>query len=130
MENKPYTVYVKIDDTGRIVAINSDAFLTDLSGWQKVAEGHGDRFHHAQGNFFPLPLMDENGVYRYKLEDGAPVERTAEEMAADVQELPAAPAPVVDYAAEIAELKESNRQLQEALELLLSGSTEEVEDNA
>lgn len=124
-KTNPFSVYVKTDDTGRIVAVNSDAFLTSLVGWQKVAEGYGDRFHHAQGNFFSLPVLDENGVCRYKMGNGVPVERTAGEMAADVQAQPAAPAPV-DYAAEIAALKEKNAQLEEALALLLSGETEEV----
>ena len=39
--------------------------------------------NHAQGNYFPKPIMDERGIYRYKLEDGKPVERTQEEMDAD-----------------------------------------------
>ena len=110
---KPFCVYVRTDEAGSIVEVNSDAFLSSLDGWQKVAEGYGDRYHHAQGNFFPLPLMDGSGAYRYKLEDGKPVERTAEEMAADVQEQPAQPSQ-----------EERITELEEALELLLSGVTE------
>lgn len=125
---KPYSVYVKTDETGRIVAVNSDAFLSSLDGLVKIAEGYGDKYHHAQGNFFSLPLMDENGVFRYKLENGQPIERTEEEMAADVQELPPASDPI-DLVAEIAALKEKNSQLEEALALLLSGEIEEVADN-
>lgn len=127
-ENKPFSVYVKADDQGRIVGVNSDVFLSSLDGWTKIAEGYGDKHHHAQGNFFPLPLTDENGVYRYKLENGQPVERTEAEMAADVQELPPASDPI-DLVAEIAALKEKNSQLEEALALLLSGEIEEVADN-
>ena len=78
-----YDVYVKPDESGRITAINSSAFLTDTDGWVKIDHGEGDSFHHAQGNYFPLPLMDERGIYRYKLVDGKPAERTAEEMDAD-----------------------------------------------
>lgn len=81
---KPYSVYAKTDETGRIVAVNSDAFLPSTDGWMKIAEGYGDKHHHAQGNFFPLPLTDENGVCRYKLESGKPVERTEEEMKRDI----------------------------------------------
>jgi hypothetical protein len=109
---KPYSVYVKTDDAGRIVAVNSDAFLHSTDGWQKVAEGHGDKFHHAQGNFFPLPLMDENGVFQYKLENGEPVERTEEEMKRD-----------------IVQIKESRSQeerlsaIEGMVEMLLSGVT-------
>lgn len=82
-EMNPYGVYVKTDETGRITAINSSAFLTDVEGWQMIDEGYGDRYHHAQGNYFNKPLMDERGVYRYKLVEGEAVERTAEEMDAD-----------------------------------------------
>ncbi len=83
LENKPIGVYVKTDEADRIVAINSDVFLPDLTGWTKIDEGYGDRYHHAQGNYFDKPIMDERGVYRYKLEGGKVVERTTAEMAAD-----------------------------------------------
>lgn len=78
-----YLVYIRVDDAGRVVDINSSAFLTDTDGWVEIDRGHGDRYHHAQGNYLPGPLMDERGVYRYKLADGAVVDRTQEEMEAD-----------------------------------------------
>ena len=78
-----YDVYVKPDEAGRITAINSSAFLTDTDGWVKIDHGEGDAFHHAQGNYFPKPIIDERGIYRYKLVNGRPVERTQEEMDAD-----------------------------------------------
>ena len=78
-----YDVYVKPDEAGRITAINSSAFLTDTDGWVKIDHGEGDAFHHAQGNYFPLPIMDDRGIYRYKLVDGKPIERTKDEMDAD-----------------------------------------------
>lgn len=79
----PYGVYVSVDPAGRIYAINSDAFIFDTRGWVKIDEGYGDRYHHAQGNYIDGPLMDERGIYRYKLVDGKPEERTQEEMDAD-----------------------------------------------
>lgn len=82
-ENKPFGVYAKTDDANRIVAINSSAFLKDTEGWTLIDEGYGDRFHHAQGNYLDKPIIDDRGIYRYKLEDGKPEERTAEEMDAD-----------------------------------------------
>lgn len=86
-----YLVYIRVDDAGRVVGINSSAFLTDTDGWVQIDQGHGDRYHHAQGNYLPGPLMDERGVYRYKLADGAVVERTQEEMDGDwVEPEPAA----------------------------------------
>ena len=83
MEMKPYIVYIKTDDTNRITAIDSSAFLSDTTGWTEIDSGYGDRFHHAQGNYFDKPLYDERGICRYKLVDGKPVERTQEEMDAD-----------------------------------------------
>ena len=86
-----YIVYIRVDDAGRVVDINSSAFVQDTDGWVQIDSGHGDRYHHAQGNYLPRPLMDERGVYRYKLADGAVVERTQEEMDADwVEPEPAA----------------------------------------
>ena len=78
-----YIVYIRVDDADRVVAVNSSAFLQDTDGWVQIDSGHGDRYHHAQGNYFDKPIMDERGIYRYKLVDGVPVERTQEEMDAD-----------------------------------------------
>ena len=83
MMTQLYNVLVRVDDAGRITAINSSAFLPDASGWAKIDSGYGDRYHHAQGNYLPGPLTDNRGVYRYKLVNGRPVERTQEEMDAD-----------------------------------------------
>lgn len=78
-----YKVYALPDEKNRITAINSDEFISDLTGWVQIDEGAGDKFHHAQNNYLPKPIADERGIYRYKLEDGVAVERTQEEMDAD-----------------------------------------------
>lgn len=83
MDMQPYIVYVRSDNAGRITAVNSSAFLSDVTGWAEIDSGYGDKYHHAQGNYFPKPVMDERGIYRYKLVDGKPMERTHEEMDAD-----------------------------------------------
>lgn len=83
MDMQPYIVYVRADDAGRITAINSSAFIVDVTDWVQIDSGYGDRFHHAQGNYLPGPLYNERGICRYKLVDGKPVERTQEEMDAD-----------------------------------------------
>ena len=76
-------VYAKVAEDGRVLDINSDDFLNDMTGWEYIDQGTGDKYHHAQGNYLPGPLMDWRGVYRYKLSGGAVVERTQEEMDAD-----------------------------------------------
>lgn len=79
-------VYIKTDDKNRVTAISSEIFISDTTGWAEIDRGDGDRYVHAQGNYFPKPLTDENGVYRYKYTDGIVSERTAEEMAGDMPE--------------------------------------------
>lgn len=113
-----YKVYVRTDDAGRIIAINSSAFLADVTGWQEIDQGEGDRYHHAQANYLPKPLTDDRGIYQYKLYKGKATERTQKEKDADYVE-------PVDLASEVAALKQENAYLKEAMELILSGATEE-----
>lgn len=87
----PYRVYVQTDERGRITAVNSSAFVSADWG-AEIDQGFGDQYHHAQGNYFSQPIYTEDGIPRYKLVDGFPVERAAEEIAADRASLPA-PAP-------------------------------------
>ena len=71
-----YKVYVKTNSAGYITAVNSDAFLLDSvpEGWVQIDEGSDDRHHHAQGNYFPDGLMnDDCSGYRWKMEGGGPV---------------------------------------------------------
>ena len=83
MKMNPYIVYVKTDDANRIIAANSSAFIQDTTGWVEIGSGFGDKYHHAHGNYFPKPIIDERGIYRYKLVEGKPIERAQEEMDAD-----------------------------------------------
>lgn len=78
-----YKVFVRVDESGRVLGINSDAFLSDPSGWVQLDEGTGDRYHHAQNNYLPGLVYDLRGIPRYKLVDGEVVERTQEEIEAD-----------------------------------------------
>ena len=103
MEMKPYIVYVKPDSCGYITAVNSSAFLTDTSGWTEIDSGNGDKYHHAQGNYFPQPIITEGGAYRYKLVDGQPVECTAEEIAAQEDALKPVPSPTLESRVETLE---------------------------
>ena len=81
MFDSTYKIYVKMDRRGTITAINSSAFLPDVTEWTEIDEGEGDKYHHAQNNYLPDGLMDENGIFNYKLIDGKPELRTAEEKA-------------------------------------------------
>lgn len=86
MEVQNYIVYIQIDDQNRITAISSSAFVQDPENWVQIDEGVGDKYHHAQGNYFPKLLYNSDGILRYKLVNGAAVERTPEEIAAELEQ--------------------------------------------
>ena len=91
MENKPYIVYVKTNESGYITAVNSSAFLEDVTGWTEIDSGYGDKYHHAQGNYFPNGIMADGCSFRYKLAEGKVVECTQKEvdqMVANIHEEP------------------------------------------
>ena len=119
----PYIVYVKLDEENRITSVNSSAFLRETDGWTEIDSGFGDRYHHAQGNYFPQPIMDERGIYRYKLVDGKAVERTQEEMDADY-----VPPEVKPTDAERISQLESEKKLLTAQVQALSDRNEFMED--
>lgn len=85
MDKTTSIVYVKTDDQGRIIRCEG-GYTTpaDLTGWTQIDEGMGDRYNLCQSNYFPSGLYTEDGIPRYKLVDGQAVERTEEEIAADV----------------------------------------------
>lgn len=86
MKFDDYKVYIKTDDSNRVTAVNSSAFLSDTTGWIEIDEGFGDRYHHAQGNYLPLGLTTDDGVYLYKYVDGKIQERSENEIQVDREE--------------------------------------------
>ena len=88
IENKPTKVYIKTDSNNNVTAVNSGIFLSDLTDWIYIDKGHGDKYTHAQGNYFDEPLMTDEGIYRYKYVNGAVAEKTEEEIAEEIGQLP------------------------------------------
>lgn len=87
-----YIVYVITDTQSRITAINSNAFLTDTTGWTQIDEGsEWPKFMHAQGNYFEGGLLESHGIPQYKLVNGEAVARTQAEIEADIAAIPAPP---------------------------------------
>lgn len=77
-----YTVYARVDETGRIISIKSSGFLSDTTGWIKIDEGTDRiKYFHAQGNYLNGGVITDEGIPRYKLVDGTPVLRSEEEIA-------------------------------------------------
>lgn len=89
MEQFTNKVYASLTSAGNILAINSDSFLADTTGWTLIDEGAGDRYHHAQGNYLPSGLYTSDGIPRYKWDGTQVVERTSDEIAADRAAIPA-----------------------------------------
>lgn len=63
-------VYVKLDENNVITQINSSIFLKDVTDWVEIDEGMGDKFAHAQSQYLPKGLVDEQGRYNYKYVNG------------------------------------------------------------
>ncbi len=59
-------VYIKVNDKNEVVEVGSSIFIEDTTGWIEIDEGFGDKYAHAQSQYFDKPLINENGVYNYK----------------------------------------------------------------
>lgn len=79
MIDENYKVYVRADTNNTVVEINSSAFLQDTEGWTEIDEGNGYEYRHAQRNYLPTSLFDEDGIGNYKLVDGEIQTRTDED---------------------------------------------------
>ena len=66
-EEQPISVYVKVNEEGFIIDVNSDIFIKDFTGWQKIDEGYGDKYAHAQSQYFDENLIDNEGKYIIKI---------------------------------------------------------------
>lgn len=86
-----YIVYVKVDSARRITDIDSSASLSNTDGWIEIDRGFSINHKLAQNNYLKKPLRNELFILRYKLVDGKPVERTQEEIDADIAALPPPP---------------------------------------
>lgn len=117
---EPYIVYVKVNENRYITAVDSSAFLTDLTGWVEIDRGKGDRFHHAQANYFPKSITTDSDAYRYKLADEGDKkwrESTPEEIAEQEEaNKPAEPEPAGDLESRVAAVESDVADLTAAIE--------------
>lgn len=87
METMKSKVYVLLDKDNRIIRCEGGYTIQNIKNideWVLIDEGSGDRYNHCQSRYFPGGLYDNRGVCRYKY-NGEPLERTQEEMDADVK---------------------------------------------
>lgn len=73
MEDK-IKVYIKVNENNEIIDVNSDIFIDDLTSWVYIDEGNGDKYSHAQSQYFEKPLQNLDGTYNYKYKNGKVVE--------------------------------------------------------
>ncbi|MEA4992353.1 MAG: hypothetical protein VB060_00775 [Oscillibacter sp.] len=62
----------------------------DLTDWELIDQGTGDRYALCQTHYFPGGLYTLDGICRYKYVDGACILRTDAEIEADRAAIPAA----------------------------------------
>lgn len=69
IKEKPIKVYVKVNINNEIIEVGSSVFIKDVTGWIEIASGYGDKYAHAQSQYFELPLVREDGKFNYKFEN-------------------------------------------------------------
>ena len=84
-------VYILTDDKNRIIRCEGGYTTPNplTTDWVQIDDGTGDKYNLCQSHYFPDGLYTPDGIPRYKLQDGSPVERTQEEIAADLAAMPA-----------------------------------------
>lgn len=83
--------YIRMDDRNRIIYGFSDAFEEEGEGDICISEMGGRQFELLEE--INPPLVDENGVYRYRYENGEIVKRSEEERQADIPPIVVLPDP-------------------------------------
>ena len=68
-------VYIKVNKNHEITEVGSSIFIEDTTDWIEIDEGSGDKYAHAQHNYFEKPLKDENENYNYLYINGKIYER-------------------------------------------------------
>lgn len=72
---QPVKVYVEVDKDNNIVKVFSSDFEEPTYTSIKIDEGFGDKFRHAQSQYFDNPLMNDDGSYNYSYIGGVVVEK-------------------------------------------------------
>ena len=71
---EPIKVYIKVNANNEIVKVGSSVFIKDLTDWIKIDVGYGDKYAHAQSQYFEKPLINDNGKYNYKYQNEKVIE--------------------------------------------------------
>lgn len=71
---EPIRVYVEVNKDNNIVKVFSSDFEQPTEISIKIDKGFGDKFRHAQNQYFDKPLISDDGSYNYLYIDGQIVE--------------------------------------------------------
>ena len=66
IKEQPIKVYVKVNENKEITEVGSSVFIQDTTGWVEIDSGFGDKYAHAQSQYFDKSLQNEDGSYNYK----------------------------------------------------------------
>ena len=88
MDIQKTKVYIKFDSNKIVIAVDADWNIKDLANWIEIDEGIGDKYHHAQGNYFFKPLVNFDGTHNYLYENNIVRETTVEEKANELASFP------------------------------------------
>ena len=83
-------VYILTDDENRITRLEGEYTLpSDLDGWILVEEGEPcDRLNLAQTHYLQKTIFEDHGIPQYKWDGTEIIERTEEEIEADIALIP------------------------------------------
>ena len=109
MEMSKIKVFVKLNENNEITQIGSSIFLQDTTDFIQIDEGNGDKYAHAQSQYLPKSICDEQGRYNFKLVDGEVVEVAEEDK------------PVIEVVEEISDRERIEVLEQVVLEAILKG---------
>ena len=59
------SVYIEVDKYNNIIRVFSSDFEEPTLTSIKIDEGIGDKYRHAQSQYFEKPLINEDGTYNY-----------------------------------------------------------------
>ena len=71
---EPIKVLIKTNDKDEIIEIGSSIFIKDPINYIVIDSGFGDKYAHAQSQYFDKPLINEDGRYSFKYINGKVVE--------------------------------------------------------
>ena len=90
LQNK-YEVYAKLNTQKNIVGVNSSAFLENVDEWVLIDSGFGDKYHHAQGNYFDGGIFTYDDIPLYRWDGVRVIKRADEEIKAERGNIPPSP---------------------------------------